>query len=141
MSGLAGLLQSRLAAQPVDAPMDGTLSLRARGTSAAAMMASLGGDMQFEIGRGRLTFIDLDGEPDAGAGFLRGLGLVQIREDGRLRNATADFDNATRGGPTAGCSVRRIWTTRALAARMTLYPEGPDARGIGLSAARSTSRK
>lgn len=94
-----------------DAPHRGTLALRGRGTSVAAMMESVSGSLQVDAGAGAFTFIDGQGltkalaSPDysgkakdlvgeyLGAGdipFERGIGVAQIR-NGRVETATADF--------------------------------------------------
>ena len=94
-----------------DAPHQGNLALRGRGTSVAAMMGSLSGSLQVEAGAGTLPFLDLAGLSQAlaspesagkaaelvaryrGTGntaFERGVGLAQIR-DGRLDITAADL--------------------------------------------------
>lgn len=110
LSPVAPLTQ--LYANPlINATLGGTFSLDGRGNSPATMMASLNGDVQFEIGPGALTFFDIKGASAAladkdrlgaaapvvrqfiGTGeapFTRGLGLAQWRE-GRAENASAEF--------------------------------------------------
>lgn len=128
----------------LDAKMSGTLMLRGRGASAAAMMSSLIGEMQFEIGRGVLAFVDmpaladdlsdkLNGEEDAalstvkkhvGAGdaaFERGIGLVQMRA-GRADDAAAEFVFAQPYGD-ARLAFDVDLVSRQLAAQFALYPQ------------------
>ena len=135
---LLGYFGNRL----VDAPVSGTLSLRGRGTSAAAMMGALDGDVQLEIGAGALAFVDLQAlaesladinqsdKPTAivqrhiGAGsaeFSRGLGLLQIRK-GRSDNATAEFVFAPPHGD-ARLALNVDWLTRQVAGQFDLYPQ------------------
>ncbi len=98
-----------------DAPHGGTLALRGRGTSVAAMMESISGSLQVDAGAGAFTFINVEGitmglaSPNysgkgkdlvgryLGAGevaFESGIGVAQIR-NGRVETATADFTLAS----------------------------------------------
>ena len=135
-------LRAQFGSRLVDAALSGNAVLRGRGSSAAAMMASLNGDVQVEIGEGVLGFIDMKGLSIAladkerqgkaaklvseyiGAGdmpFTRGLGLMQWR-DGRSRNATAEFIGAAPYND-AQLSLDMDAVTRQISGRFTMYPQ------------------
>lgn len=126
----------------VTAALGGTVSLNGRGNSAADMMASLNGDIQFEFGPGALTFFDMKGASAAladaervgeaaplvskfvGTGivpFTRGLGVAQWRE-GRAENATGEFISPIPYGDTRLSFVVDA-LTREIAAGVQLFPE------------------
>ncbi len=128
----------------LDAKMSGTMTLRGRGASAAAMMSSLDGDMQFEVGRGVLAFIDMPGLKDdladklngeandalsivkkhignGEAGFERGIGLVQMRA-GRADDAAVEFVFKRPYGD-ARLAFDADIVSRQLAAQFALYPQ------------------
>ena len=128
----------------LEARLSGTAIWRARGASAAAMMAASNADLQFEIDAGRLGFVDLAGlraalldetrsgaaaplvaqfaEPDT-VGFTRGVGLLQSRA-GRVNNATAEFIfDAPYGDARLNLNIDAV--SRQLVAGMQIFPE-PD---------------
>ncbi len=82
---LDDMMDSLYGAKSIAAPIDGVLNLRGRGASAAAMMVSLDGNAQFEIGEG--AFI-LDTAPPAK--FERALGVMKLQQ-GRIDDARTDF--------------------------------------------------
>jgi hypothetical protein len=110
-------LSATKAKNPVwDAAHQGSLALRGRGTSVAAMMGSMSGALQVDAGAGSLGFLDVTGlsrdlASAQGAGvkstakaadlvaryrsagdatFERGVGVAQIR-NGRVETASADL--------------------------------------------------
>ena len=95
----------------VDAGLSGSLRLEGRGTSTRAIMGSLGGEINFEIAPGELTFFDAVGFAEAvraddfagnandlmalytgshRLGFARGLGRANMR-NGVIETASSDF--------------------------------------------------
>lgn len=128
-----------------DAPHNGTLGLRGRGTSVAAMMGSLSGALQVEVGSGAFTFLNLDqlaaelalpsydGKAAdlvarlSGAGetaFERGVGVAQIRS-GRVETAKADFIFAAPRGE-ASLIAQVDLLTREVLGRLQVPIIGPD---------------
>ena len=105
------LVAARYGDALVDAGLSGALRLEGRGASPRAVMASLGGEVNFEIAPGELTFFDAVGFAEAvraddftgnandllaqytGAhrlSFARGLGRANMR-DGVVETASSDF--------------------------------------------------
>jgi hypothetical protein len=125
----------------LDAVLSGALRLEGRGTSPRAMMASLGGQINFEIAPGQLTFFDAVGfadkvlEPNrAGLAtpllaafmgpseltFTRGLGLAQMR-DGVVETASTEFVFAN-GRNEARLTAALDMVDLLIDAEMKLYP-------------------
>jgi len=95
----------------VDAALSGSLRLEGRGASTRAVMGALGGEMNFEIAPGELTFFDAVGFAEASRAedftgsatdlmaqytgahrlsFARGLGRANMR-NGVIESASSDF--------------------------------------------------
>lgn len=125
----------------VDAALSGTLRLEGRGSSPRAMMASLGGEINYEIAPGELIFFDAVGftdkvlEPNhVGAAtplladfmerkeltFARGLGLAQLR-NGVIEPASTEFVFAN-GQNEARLSAVVDLVDLLIDAEMKLYP-------------------
>jgi hypothetical protein len=125
----------------LDALLSGGLRLEGRGTSPRAMMASLGGEINFEIAPGQLTFFDAVGfadkvlEPNrAGLAtpllaafarpseltFTRGLGLAQMR-DGVVETASTEFVFAN-GRNEARLTAALDMVDLLIDAEMKFYP-------------------
>ncbi len=139
------LLASIYGSSPVTGPVSGSLSLSGRGTSARAMMGSLGGEMQFELGSGALHFIDapafvalaaadrFEGRavslltlPDVQGEtpFARGIGLIDIK-DGQAIRSSLDFVFDAENTPGEGrFSGQFDFVSRALLADFALSPQG-----------------
>lgn len=105
------LIAARYGNGLVDAPLSGALRLEGRGASPRAVMSGLGGELNFEIAPGELTFFDAVGfaeavrsaEFDGDASnlmaqhtgshrlsFARGLGRANMRA-GVIETASSDF--------------------------------------------------
>jgi hypothetical protein len=125
----------------VNALLSGTLRLEGRGSSPRSMMASLGGEVNYEIAPGQLTFFDAVGFVDKisapnrqGAAtdllaaltgkkeltFARGLGLVQLR-NGVVETASTEFVFAN-GQNEARFSGALDMVDLLIDAEMRLYP-------------------
>ena len=125
----------------VDAALSGTLRLEGRGMSPRAMIASLGGEINYEIAPGKLTFFDAVSFADKvlapdhiGAAtpllaaftgkkdltFARGLGLAQLR-DGVVERASTEFVFANDGNE-ARLTAAVDLVDLLIDAEMKLYP-------------------
>lgn len=143
----AALVSQIYPRNPLRAPLSGTFNVSGRGASPAAMIASLNGAMQFDLGEGQLRFIDMAAfeaaveRPDFGgraaalltplsegmvSPFERGVGLVNVRE-GQVEEATIDlvFDTAIspRGGRFEG---QLDFVSGNALAEFMLYPTQSD---------------